>query len=76
MNNRYSEVKKLKHRSFRYDFEHAVLEFIYTNDEGKIEVLDGYGLSRDEWNENADYWIERYYEIIEEEVASMLENEY
>ena len=60
-----SKIYKVNHRSFRYDYDYAMLCWIDENG----ETVDEIGLSRDNWDENPEYWCETYYYRIEEELA-------
>ena len=49
--NKYSKIywkDKKKISGFRYDYERAVLEWIFV-DGDEIEAVDSYGLSKENW---------------------------
>lgn len=62
----YSKVYKFKRRSFRYNYGTSSLQWIYGT-----EVVDEVGLSRDNWEDNPKYWVEKYYDDIEEELSNI-----
>lgn len=46
---KYSKNYTIQGKTFRYDYDHAVVEWIYKNEDGKWEVLDGAGLRLENW---------------------------
>ena len=63
----YSRNYKIEGKTFRYDYDNAIVEWIYKDeDTGEWEVLDGVGLRYENWvNKDArdEYLTEWAYEI-------------
>jgi hypothetical protein len=76
-----------KHFGFRYNYDDAVLEYVtlwdYAKDKITGECVDillddwdvatSIGLSKENWEDNPQYWIEAYKDEIDEEVACLAE---
>jgi hypothetical protein len=92
MSKNYSKVylvKGEKHFGYRYNNDDCVLEYVSRWDceidgNGKLvdvilpdwEVVSSIGLSRDEWKESPDYWVEQYSDELHEEVSAMISFEF
>lgn len=67
---KYSRVYKYQGMHFRYNYDNYELECIHKNDDGSFEVIDSIGLSRADWDDGAEYWVEYYYnEYIKFDIA-------
>lgn len=54
-------------KTFRYDYDNAMLQWV--DPDNGMEVIDEYGLSRDDWEDNPEYWVEDMSYRIEEELG-------
>jgi len=83
---KYSRVylsKGEKHFGIRYNYTDAMLEYVSRWDcefiDGELvdvilddwQVADCIGLSRDEWKEDPEYWVETYRAELDEEAAEL-----
>lgn len=70
---KYSEIITSKNREFRYDFENALLQYVYidTEENNKIQIIDEIGLMVDEWLESSDFWIDTYHEHLNLELQAL-----
>lgn len=59
-----SKTYDINGKTFRYNYDEALLCWI--DEEG--EVVNAIGLSREDWEDDAEYWCEVYAERIEEEL--------
>jgi len=59
---KYSKIIKIQKRSFRYNYEDAVLEWVFNG-----EVVDSIGLSRKGFETAGESYCQEYYNDIEEE---------
>ena len=75
MEKRYSKIYKIEGREFRYDYKNALLELVYKNENGDIEMLDAIGLSREGWKYDKEGYLHQYHIQVEEELAAMLAHE-
>ena len=69
---RYSKNYKFMGKTFRYDYEDCIVEWIYKDDEtGNWEVLDGVGLRTENWKnkEVRDEYLAEWCDEIAEETA-------
>ena len=41
---KYSKNYTIQGKTFRYDYDHSVVEWIYKDEDGKWKALDGAGL--------------------------------
>ena len=65
-------MKTIYRNKFRYNQDQALLEYGYINGDGELEVLDATGLSRDNWIEDNDYWMDLYEMAIEDELLGLM----
>jgi len=86
---KYSKIYKSDTGSeFRYNYERSLLEWITRvdwdfdeNDElvetklKEAKVVDAIGLSKDNWKEDPQYWVDRYQEEINEECAFLMDGD-
>lgn len=63
-----SKIYKFEGRSYRYNYEECLLEWVH----GK-EVVTSIGLSRNEWENGAMYWIETWHMDLEEELFYLMQ---
>ena len=78
-------VKGEKHFGYRYNFTDCVLEYVSKWDYRKDEITGKYddviledwevttcvGLSKEDWNENPQYWVDYYMAENNEEAARL-----
>lgn len=57
---------------FHYNQDEALLEYGYITADGEFNVIDATGLSRDNWNEDNDYWLDLYEMAIEDELLTLM----
>jgi adenylate cyclase class IV len=80
MKRKYSKVYEYEGSHFRYNYERCLLEYVSLedvdiDDRNEIvvtkretpEVIDSIGLSKENWKDNPEYWIEEYSDQITEE---------
>lgn len=87
---KYSKLYTAKSgREYRYNYTEALLEYIATTamefdeDDNPVteitldtpEVIDSYGLSRENWEESPEYWVDVMDDQLEEEVHFLMEYE-
>ena len=65
-------MKTIYRNKFRYNQDKALLEYGYINGDGELEVLDATGLSRDNWDEDPNYWLDLYEMAIEDELLGLM----
>lgn len=63
-----SKLYRFKNRFYRYNEKQALLEFVWPEEN---VVVDSVGLSKLNWEENKMYWIEKYHNELDEELAHM-----
>ena len=63
-----SKIHKFEDRTYRYNYEESLLEWVH----GK-EVVTSIGLSKEEWEDGAAYWIERWHMDLEEELFYLMQ---
>lgn len=80
MAKKYSKIYKVGGWPLRYNYEQALLELVYDwdldDDGNKVplaepDVLDAVGLSRENWKDDRQYWLERYAADLNEEVGHL-----
>lgn len=70
MKNTYSKIHytgKSHKTGFRYNYEQSTLEWVSKYDGPKWQVVDCMGLSRANWEDSPQYWVEAYQNQINEE---------
>ena len=73
---KYSKNYEFEGSTYRYNFEECLLEYVYQEEEsGQYKMIDAIGLSKDEWEDAHDYWIEIYNEQLDQEFANLMEYE-
>ena len=70
MERKYSRVYRHDKRRFRYNFEESVLEYLDDNN----EAIDVIGLSRENWKDNPKYWVEKYSDELDRDVALFMDD--
>lgn len=63
-----SKLYRFKNRFYRYSEKQALLEFVWPEEN---MVVDSVGLSKLNWEEDKMYWIEKYHNELDEELAHM-----
>ena len=66
-------MKTIYRNKFRYNQDKALLEYGYINGDGEFTVIDATGLSRDNWDEDHDHWMDMYEMAIQEEMLTLME---
>ncbi len=75
MKTKYSRNYKRGNKTFRYDFENCIVEWIYKDEEtGNWEVLEGVGLRAENWKNKSirDEYLDMWIDEIEEETRCMI----
>lgn len=83
MKERFSEIVKVKGKSFRYDYEKKLVQYVFIIEEddevlgwkkGNIDVIDEVGLREENWNNknNRKQYLIEYACQLEEEVRWLI----
>lgn len=73
MEKKYSKVYTVEDKDFRYNYEDALVEFIYI-DEDETMVIDAIGLSDEGWKNDKEGYLWVYANDLEYEMQSLMQN--